>query len=64
MPFILKQLTCEELLSEEQNLTLVKRSVDELTFSRLVDIITETKIGQGMTFLPRKLSDLTKQLQI
>ena len=58
MAFIPKQLDCDELLSEEQYLKLAQISVDELTSSRLADIIKETKIGQGIKFLPRKLSDL------
>ena len=62
--FILKQLAREELLLEEQYLKIAQISVDELTSSRLADIIKETKIGQGIKFLPRKLSDLTKHLQI
>ena len=56
---ILKQLAREELLSEEQYLKLAQIRVDELTSSRLADIIKETKIGQGIKFLLRKLSDLT-----
>ena len=64
MAYILKQLAREELLSEEQYLKLAQIGIDELTSSRLADIIKETKIGQGIKILPRKLSDLTKQLQI
>ena len=64
MTLILKQLAREELLSEEQYLKLAQISIDDLTSSRLADIIKETKIGQGIKFLPRKLNDLTKHLQI
>ena len=64
MAFMLKQLAGEELLSEEQYLKLAQMDMDELNSSRLADVIKETKIGQGMHFLPRKLSDLTKQLHI
>ena len=64
MAFILKQLAREELLSEEQYLKLAQIGIEELTSSRLADIIKETKIGQGINLLPQKLSDLTKQLQI
>ena len=53
MAFILKQLAREELLSEEQYLKLAQRGIDELTSSRLADIIKETKIGQGIKFVPR-----------
>ena len=64
MAFILKQLAREELLSDEQYLKLAQIDIDELNSSRLADIIKKTKIGQGINFLPRKLVDLTKQLQI
>ena len=30
----------------------------------IADIIKETKIGQGLKFLPRKMNDLTKSLQL
>ena len=63
MAFILKQLAHEELLSEEQYLKLVQISIDDLTSSRLANIIKETKIEQGIKFLPRKLNDLTKNLK-
>ena len=63
MVLILKQLAHEELLSEEQYLKLAQIDTDELTSSRLADIIKDTKIGQGMTFLPRKMDDLVTSLQ-
>ena len=37
---------------------------EEFNSSWLVDDITDTKIGQGLKFLARKLADLTKLLQI
>ena len=37
---------------------------DELNSSRIAEVIKKTKIGQGMQFLPRTLTDLTKKLQI
>ena len=64
MAIILKQLAREELLSDEQYLKLAQLSMNELNSSRLADIIKDTKIGQGIKILPRKLIDLTKQLQI
>ena len=64
MAFILKRLAREELLSDEQYLKLAQLDIDDINSSRLANIIKETKIGQGIKFLPRKLSDLTKQLQI
>ena len=60
MTSLLKQLAREKLLSDEQYLKLAQIGIDELNSTRLADIIKETKVGQGMEFLPRKLSDLTK----
>ena len=57
--FTLKQLVREELLSEEQYFRLAQ--IDDLTSSRLIDIIKDTKIGGGLKFLPRKVSDLIKK---
>ena len=37
---------------------------DELDSSRIVDVIKGTKVGQGLKFLPQKLNDLVKSLQI
>ena len=63
--FVLKQLTREDLLSEEQYSNLVQLYIDGgLTASRIAAIIKETKIGQGLIFLPRKLSDLTDNLNV
>ena len=64
MALILKQLAREKLLSDEQYLKLAQMDIDELNSSRIAEIIKKTKVGQGMQFLPRKLTDLTKQLQI
>ena len=53
MLFILKQLAAEELLSPEQ-------------FEQLSELeqMEDTKVGKGLKFLPRKLTDLKQQLQI
>ena len=65
LPFTIKQLALEELLSEGQYLELNKTVLeDELDSSRIVDVIKGTKVGQGLKFLPRKLNDLVKSLQI
>ena len=64
MALILKELAREELLSEEQYLKLAQLDINELNSSHIADIIKKNKIGQGIQFLPRKLSDLTKHLQI
>ena len=60
--FTLKQLAREELLSEEQYFKLAQ--IDDLTSSRLIGIIKDTKIGRGLKFLPRKITDLTKNLHV
>ena len=61
----MQSVALEELLSEEQHLELDKALLeDELDSSRIVDIIRGTKVGQGLKFLPRKLNDLVKSLQI
>ena len=63
--FTLKQLAREELLSEEQHLKLADALLEEeFNYLRLVDVIKDTDIGQGLKFLPRKFADLTKNLQI
>ena len=50
----LKELAREELLSEEQHLKLGKALLEEeLNTSRLVAVIKDTKIGQGLKFQPR-----------
>ena len=65
LSFTLKQLALEELLSEEQYLELDKALLEvELSSSRIVDVIKGTKVWQGLKFLPRKLNDLAKCLQI
>ena len=63
LSFILKQLTREELFSEEQHLELAKvLQNDDFYSSRIV--IKNTKVGQGLKFLPRKLNDLVTSLQV
>ena len=65
MAFILKQLAREELLSDEQYLKLAQMDIDdELNSSRIAEVIKKTKIGQGIQFLPRTMTDLTRKLQI
>ena len=43
---------------------MCRQSDAEFNSSRLVDVIKDTKNGQGLKFLPRKLADLTKNLHI
>ena len=55
---ILKQLVREEFLSEEKLEKLSRFDFPEITI-----VIKETKIGQGLKFLPQTLTDLTNNLQ-
>ena len=65
LSFTLKQFALEELLSEEQHLELAKALLNNhLYSSRVAEIIKNTKVGQGLKFLPRKLNDLVKSLQV
>ena len=62
LSFTLEQLAREELLSEEQHLELAEAlQNDDLYSSR---VIKNTKVRQGLKFLPRKLNDLVKRLQV
>ena len=60
--WIIEQLAKEELLSEQQYFKLVE-IIDEIDIKQLTDVIRETKIGQGMNFLPRKTGDLNDSLR-
>ena len=57
-----EQLAKEELLSEQQYFKLVE-IIDEIDIKQLTDVIRETKIGQGMNFLPQKTGDLIDSLR-
>ena len=52
----------EELLSEQQYLKLVDE-IDAMDIKKLTDVIRESKVGQGMDFLPRKTDALIDMLQ-
>ena len=58
---ILKELVKEELLSEEQYEKVAKLE-DLADLPAIAQIINDTKVGQGLSFLPRKVSDLRKSL--
>ena len=60
--WIIEQLAKEELLSEQQYFKLVE-IIDEIDIKQLTDVVRETKIGQGMNFLPRKTGDLINSLR-
>ena len=56
----LQQLAREDLLSDEQFEQLME--LEDLSLPAVADIIKETKVGQGLKFLPQTLSALTKKL--
>ena len=58
---IAKALVHEELLTEEQFEKLAK--LEDLDLPTVALIIKDTKIGQGLKFLPTKMNDLVKSLQ-
>ena len=58
----LAQLAKEELLSEQQYFKLAEM-VDEIDIEQLIDVIKETKIGEGIDFLPRKTEHLIDTLR-
>ena len=59
--WIIEQLAKEELLSEQQYFKLAE-IVDKIDIKQLTEVIKETKIGQGMNFLPRKTDELLDTL--
>ena len=60
---ILKRLTREELLSEEQFKKL--SALEDLTdVEAVADIVKDTKVGQGINVLPRTLDGLHKSWQL
>ena len=62
MLFILKQLDAEVLLSPEQSEQL--SGLEQIDLPTIALGIKDTKDGQGLKFLPRKLTDLKQQLKI
>ena len=62
MKDVLRQLAQEDLLSEEQFAQLME--LEDLTLPAVVNIIKETKVGQGLKFLPRTITGLTKKLPL
>ncbi len=59
---VLQQLAKEELLSDEQFQKMIE--LEDMTMPAVVDIIKETKTGQGLKFLPRSIVGLSKKLPI
>ena len=60
--WVIENLAKEELISEQQHLKLVEE-IDAMDIKKLTDIIKETKIGQGLEFLPRKTGVLIDTFQ-
>ena len=59
---MLMLLAREGLLSEDQFMKLVAMK-NELDLEKLIGVMKETKIGQGLDFIPRKTLDIWKKLQ-
>jgi len=60
--WVIEQLAKEELISEQQYFKLAEE-IDEIDVKKLTNIIGETKIGQGINFLPRKTGELFDKLR-
>ena len=60
---ILKELVKEELFTPEQYEKLAKLE-DLVDLPAIAQIINATKVGQGLSFLPRKVSDLRRSLYL
>ena len=60
--WIIKQLAKENLIMEQQYFRLVEE-IEELDIKRLIDVIKEFKIGEGLDFLPRKTNRLIDTLR-
>ena len=60
--WVIGQLAKEKLLSEQQYFKL-SEAIDELDIEQLTDVIRESKLGQGMNFLPRKTDELIDTLR-
>ena len=56
----LERLARQELLSKEQYEKLAK--LEEMDLPSIARVINETKVGRGLSFLPRKVSDLRNSL--
>ena len=59
---VLQQLAKEEMLSDEQFQKMIE--LEDMTMPAVVDIIKETKTGQGLKFLPRSIVGLSKKLPV
>ena len=58
--FIVNQLVKEELQQLEQSEHLSE--LEQMDLPTIARVIKNTKVGKGIKFLPRKLSDLKQQL--
>ena len=59
--WVIEQLAKEELISEQQYFKLAEE-IDDIDVKKLTNIIGETKIGQGVNFLPRTTGELFDKL--
>ena len=59
----MKRLTREELLAEEQFKKLFTLQ-DFTDLEAVADIVKDTKVGQGLKFLPRTLDGLHKSWEL
>ena len=64
LSFTLEQLAREALLSEEQHLELAEALQNDDLYSLRVAVIKNSKVRQGLKFLPPKLNDQVKSLQV
>ena len=62
MLFILKQLAADELLSLEKFEQVYE--LEQMDLPTIALVIKDTKVGQGLKFLPRKITNLKEQLRI
>ena len=60
---IVEQLAREELISTEQYQKLMEDGA-AYTFSTIANIVKDTKIGQGLKFLPTSVGGLQKKLAL
>ena len=60
--WVIKEMVKENLITDQQYFRLVEE-IEELDTKRLIGIIKEFKVGEGLDFLPRKTDKLIDTLQ-
>ena len=58
---VLKRLLSGGAINEEQYNTLTEK-LDELNIDKVLGIVGKTKVGRGVSFLPRNTEDLSRKL--